>query len=78
MADASTATLIQLTRDAIETRLTGGAVRSYTIGDRDLSYEPLPNLIRLLHAMQEVQAGEEGMNVAYAQFDRKGGASTTE
>jgi hypothetical protein len=77
VANATTAQLIQLTRDVIESRLTGGAVRSYVIADRDLAYEPLPNLIRLLQALYQAQSDEQGLQIVYAQFEEAGPASTT-
>ncbi|MFH2030846.1 MAG: hypothetical protein ABIJ40_09575 [Bacteroidota bacterium] len=53
---------------AINTRMTGGAVQSYSIGGRNLQYITLSELIKLRDKLrQEIASGNS--RTAYARFD---------
>ncbi len=53
---------------AINARLTGGAVHSYTIGDRNLQYISFNELIRLRDKLRREIAGSQ-IRTSYARFD---------
>ena len=52
---------------AINTRLKGGAVQSYSIGGRNLQYVLLPDLYKLRDQLNREIAGS-GENTTYASF----------
>ncbi|HOW42302.1 MAG TPA: hypothetical protein PLF03_01415 [Candidatus Omnitrophota bacterium] len=55
---------------AINARMTGGAVQSYSIGGRNLQYITLTELIKLRDSLrQEIVAGGSGSRTSYARFD---------
>ena len=53
--------------NAINARMTGGAVQSYSIGGRNLQYIPLPELMRLRDQLRREIAGY-GETTTYAGF----------
>lgn len=61
--------LLDNVETAINARLTGGAVHSYTIGDRNLQYISLNELIRLRDKLRREIAGSQTRN-SYAKFDK--------
>lgn len=56
---------------AINARMTGGAVQSYSIGGRNLQYITLTELIKLRDSLrQEIASnGGSGSRTSYARFD---------
>ena len=54
----TTASQLALIETAIETRLSGGAVESYSIGNRNLRYSSLEDLMKLKAQYLAIQAGE--------------------
>jgi hypothetical protein len=56
---------------AINARMTGGAVQSYSIGGRNLQYITLTELIKLRDSLRQeiVSSGGSGSRTSYARFD---------
>lgn len=64
------ASLLDAVNNAIAARLSGGAVDSYRIGDRDLKYIPLPDLFNMRDSLRrEIAAGNGGAR-NYGSFRR--------
>ena len=56
---------------AINARMTGGAVQSYSIGGRNLQYITLSELIKLRDKLkQEVLSANSKSRTTYAQFEK--------
>lgn len=53
---------------AINARMTGGAVQSYSIGGRNLQYISLNELIKLRDQLRRELAGSGGGTTTYAGF----------
>jgi len=53
--------------NAINARMTGGAVQAYSIGGRNLQYIPLPDLLKLRDQLRREIAGSGG-TTSYASF----------
>jgi len=53
---------------AINARLTGGAVQSYSIGGRNIQYISLSELLKLRDKLRQEIAGAKG-TTTYAKFD---------
>jgi len=60
--------LLENVETAINARLTGGAVHSYSIGDRNLQYISLNELIRLRTKLRREIAGSQTRTL-YARFN---------
>jgi len=64
-------TLLDNVESAIDTRLTGGAIQSYSIGNRNLQYMTLSELTKLRDQLKAEIAAEQGMSTrTYVQFER--------
>ena len=61
--------MLDAVNDAIQARLTGGAVHSYSIGGRNLQYITIKELMDLRANLQAGLAGEQGTR-NYAGFKR--------
>ncbi len=55
--------------NAINARMTGGAVQSYSIGGRNLQYIPLTELIKLRDQLRREITGSSD-TTTYAKFDK--------
>jgi len=62
--------LLDLVKTAIQARLNGGAVESYTVKNRNLRYTPLPELYKLKQELERAVATEGGSSRTYASFER--------
>ena len=61
--------MLENVENAINARMTGGAVQSYSIGGRNLQYITLSELMKLRDQLkQEVASGTS--RTTYAKFDR--------
>lgn len=61
-------TLLDKVESAIESRLSGGAVQSYSIGGRNLQYITLEELRKLRDQLKREIASESGSGRTYAKF----------
>jgi hypothetical protein len=68
MAAPTDEELVEILKTAIETRLAGGAVRSYTISGRNIQYEGLDVLEKLLDKYEKRVAAKRS-KTTYARFD---------
>ncbi len=57
--------------NAINARMTGGAVQSYSIGGRNLQYITLTELIKLRDSLRQeiASSGGSASRTSYARFD---------
>ena len=60
--------LVEILKTAIKTKLEGGAVRSYTISGRNIQYEGLDVLEKLLEKYEKRVAAKKS-KTTYARFD---------
>ena len=60
--------LVEILKTAIKTKLERGAVRSYTISGRNIQYEELDVLEKLLDKYEKRVAAKKS-NTTYARFD---------
>jgi hypothetical protein len=68
MASPSKQEMLENVENAINARMTGGAVQSYSIGGRNLQYITLSELIKLRETLrQEIASGSS--RTTYARFD---------
>jgi hypothetical protein len=68
MALPSKQEMLENVENAINARMTGGAVQSYSIGGRNLQYITLSELIKLRETLrQEIASGSS--RTTYARFD---------
>ena len=69
MAAPTKAEMLAAVEEAIQTRLTGGAVASYRIGSRDLQYISLKDLMDLRGQLRK-EVAAESTNKSYVSFAR--------
>jgi len=65
---ATAQTLLTAVNTAIETRLNGGAVQSYTIGNRNVAFMSLRDLQELRRTLQQEVSLLAGKNKTFVQF----------
>lgn len=65
---ATTTEMLDQVNAAIAARLSGGAVASYSINGRNISYMPMPDLLALKRDLQKQLAAENGGSRNYAKF----------
>ena len=70
MSTPTNTELLNLVKTAIQTRLNGGTVESYAIGNRNLRYTPLSELLKLKRDLEEAVASESGGARNYVSFKR--------
>ena len=68
MASPTDEELMEILKTAIKTRSEGGAVRSYSISGRNIQYEGLDVLEKLLDKYEKRVAAKKS-NTTYARFD---------
>ena len=66
---ATTQEMLTAVNTAIHNLMTGGAVASYRIGDRNIQYMTLKELMDLRSQLQQEVASESGSR-NYARFDK--------
>ena len=67
----SVQTMLDNVEAAINTRLTGGAVQSYTIGGRNIQYCSLKELYDIRELLRkELNAASSGSTTNYASFNK--------
>lgn len=67
MAAPTKQEMLENVENAINARVTGGAVQSYSIGGRNLQYVPLPDLYKLRDQLKREIAGSGG-TTTYVSF----------
>ena len=65
---ATTQEMLDAVNNAINARLTGGAVQSYTISGRNIQYIPLSELKELKKELQAQLASEKGNARTFVSF----------
>lgn len=60
--------MLENVENAINARMTGGAVQSYSIGGRNLQYISIGELMKLRDQLRKEIAGSKG-STTYAKFD---------
>jgi len=65
---ATTQEMLDAVNSAINARLTGGAVQSYTISGRNIQYIPLSELKELKKELQAQLASEKGGARSFVSF----------
>jgi hypothetical protein len=65
---ATTQEMLDAVNNAINVRLTGGAVQSYTISGRNIQYIPLSELKELKKELQAQLASEKGGARTFVSF----------
>ena len=67
MSSPSKEEMLENVENAINARLTGGAVQSYSIGGRNIQYAPLSDLYKLRDQLRREIAGSGG-TTTYVSF----------